>query len=116
MTSRFPSSEEAVALGARLREARVRQRLTQAQLAKNAGVERSQISKIEAGKARTLNQHVQDLCKHLHVAAYDSDDSGDNASLQHRLSALIEQAPHLVPAVTAVLGALEAAILVEPKR
>lgn len=115
MANRFTSQEEAVALGSRLRQARLRQCLTQAQLAKMAGVERSQISKIEAGKARTLSQHVQALCKQLHVSSFVSEAAGD-ASLPNRLGALIEQAPHLVPTVSAVLGALEAAIVAGSKR
>lgn len=70
---------------------------------------------IEAGKARTLNQHVQALWKQLHVPSCASEAAGD-VSLPNRLGVLIEQAPHLVSAVTAVLGALEAAIVARPKR
>jgi len=112
MASRFPHSEDAAKLGTRLRQARLMRNLTQQALSEETGIERSQISKIERGRARTLNENVQGLCNFLSIPSSDGPEA-NSADIQllgllARLQTLATDAPQLRPAIDAALGALEA--------
>lgn len=114
MASKFSPPESRDALGAKLRIARLSRGLTQQDLALKSGVERSQISKIESGKARTINANVKILCKFFDINFGTLDSTSKRvSSLEERLQLLAERSPELLTVVSSVLDALETAARVE---
>lgn len=55
MERRLKEDVESYMMGESLKKARVSQNLTQEQLSKKAGVDRSQVSRLERGKSATLS-------------------------------------------------------------
>lgn len=108
MASRFTLADGGKVVGAKLRQARLMLGITQKELAKRTGVERSQISKIERGSARTINPHVQMLCIYLHIDT-DGRDTQPEAvtSLGERLQRLAERSPELMGVLSAFIDVLE---------
>jgi len=76
------------------------------------GIERSQISKIERGLARTCNKRVQKLCGFFEVSPLGRSAVSEQnrlETLQARIEALAKGAPHLLLIVEATLAAIELA-------
>lgn len=109
MGERISSLEEAKILGLQVRAARERRELSQLVLGKLAGVERSLISKLEAGQVRTLNKSVQKICTSLgidpHALAYDE----QLGSVIRRLRLISGRSPKLLEVLDGLLRVIESA-------
>lgn len=105
MTNRMDQAE-AVALGARLRRARVAQGLTLSQVAKGCDCDHTRVSKIERGQFAVLNGKVQKICTFVRVDPSKSDGLSVPA-LHARLDRLLVARPDAAAAVQAFFDALE---------
>lgn len=111
MASRFAHAEDAKQLGSALRMARLSRGWTQYQLGQACDMDRSQVSKIESGRARTAGPHVQNMCRVLGVVFPLRTDFGPTAaSLAARIESLDSVAPQILPLLSSVLDVLELAL------
>ncbi|RUL70526.1 helix-turn-helix domain-containing protein [Dyella choica] len=113
MAIRFKSAADAAALGASLRLARERRKMSRAKLEKRINVDRSQISRIERGQILLVSTNVQKICTYLRVQIepYVGQSTDDRASLQSRLiriNSLLGGRQGGDGAVSQLLNALEA--------
>lgn len=112
MAYRFNSSLSAIALGRRLRAARVKKLLTLVQLGEAVGVDHGQISRIERGSFKTYSKNVQKLCIFLSIEdelpPSHADKQGDAPSrLLLRLKAFLDESPEQAALFATLLEALE---------
>ncbi|WP_447940744.1 helix-turn-helix domain-containing protein [Pseudoxanthomonas mexicana] len=105
MAERFKTPEDALRLGARIREARQRAGFTLVFVANQTGVDPGQISKIERGLMATLSQNVQKICTLLHVPLFTG--RVPKSGLGARVDALIAGAPSSEAALSKLIGAIE---------
>lgn len=76
----------------RLRELREERGLTQAQLAEMAGIERSQLSKIERGKEPANTRRLETFAKVLDVGVHDLiEDDGTGDGYRRTIMQLLDQ-------------------------
>jgi transcriptional regulator with XRE-family HTH domain len=97
---------EAVAVGARLRRARVAQGLTLVDVAKGCGCDHTRVSKIERGQFTVLNQQVQKICTFVQVNPSRLG-SLSAPALHARLDSLLIARPDAVAAIHAFFDGLE---------
>jgi len=107
MAQRIANPTGPLLLGRQIREAREAQGKSQRELAGEAGVDRTRLSKIEAGEFRTLNRVVQKICTEVGVdpGIVQQDISG---ALGIRLDRLSRCCPDVIPVVEAMVAVLEA--------
>lgn len=105
MAERFKTTEDAVRLGARMREARRRAGITLTSVAGLTGVDPGQISKMERGLMSTLSPNVQKVCKVLRVSA--SPGGAPKSGLGARVDALVAGAPSVEAGIAQLIGAIE---------
>lgn len=113
MAIRFKSEVDAKALGASLRLARERRKMSRADVEKRLGIDRSQISRIERGQILLVSSNVQKICTLLRVGIepYVGQPTDDREFLQSRLiriNALLGGRRGGDVAVSQLLSALEA--------
>lgn len=111
MAERIAIAAGAKLLGQKIASERKKLRKSQSKLATEAGVERSLISKLEAGHFKTFNGSVQKICAAL---ALNPQTLGCERRLEgicRRIAALSVDNPQLLTAIDGVLNALESATL-----
>lgn len=107
MAQRFNSPSDAVDFGKRLRLARKKAGLTLQKLQEDLGVDHSQISRIERGRAVTMSENVHKLSTRLRVSLPVGGWGGRTQDLARRVQALVRNTPAAAEALTAVVNALE---------
>lgn len=109
MAERFKTLEDAVRLGAQMRIARLRGKMTLIRLSKQTGVDAGQISKMERGQMATLSPNVLKICNFLALQATAGDPPSTRAG--RRLDALIAGTPGSEKAAAKLIAAIEDFIL-----
>lgn len=94
-------------LGERIAGARKALGKSQKELGLDADVERSLISKIEAGHFETINESVQKVCTALGLDPRNTNGKSGLDSVLRRLSALSAKTPQLLIALDGMLDVLE---------
>lgn len=107
MAQRIANPTGPILLGRQIREARKSQGKSQKQLASEAGVDRTRLTKIEAGQFRTLNPAVQKICTKVGVDP-EFVQQGISGELGIRLDRLSRRCPDVIPVVEAMVAVLEA--------
>lgn len=107
MATRIANPIGPLLLGRQIREAREALGKSQKTLAVEAGIDRTRLTKIEAGQFRTLNPVVQKICTELGVDPGLVQQSTPGA-LGSRLDRLSRRCPDVIPVVEAMVAVLEA--------
>lgn len=107
MASQYNGTEEALALGLRLRSARIKSSLTMMNLAEKLKMSHTQISRIERGKFKRTSKNVRNICTFLNVETQVT--HLPSGSLQARIARIASTSPHWEKAVLALVEALESA-------
>lgn len=107
MPSQYNSSENAQALGLRLRTARNSASMTLEDLAEKLKISHTQISRIERGQFKRTSKNVQILCTFLEIDATLPLQPARN--LEARIARIASFSPRWERAVFALVEALEAA-------
>lgn len=107
MATRIANPAGPLLLGRQIRKAREALGLSQKALAFEAGVDRTRLTKIEAGQFRTLNQAVQKICTEVGVDP-GLVQRGISGALGIRLERLSRRCPDVIPVVEAMVAVLEA--------
>ena len=108
MAERVSSPGGAQFLGGRIAAARKRAGKTQGKIEEDTGVDRSVISRLEAGRFSTLNQSVQKVCTSLGIDPRNPDGDARLEGVLRRLTILSSRAPQLLTALEGVVDVLEA--------
>jgi transcriptional regulator with XRE-family HTH domain len=102
---------EATEIGARIKGARLRLKLSISELGSATGVHHSQISRCERGEFKTTGGNVQKLCKFLKISHPKlSTESLSKKHLRDRMEALIDAVPGSAVAFTSLLDVLEVSL------
>jgi transcriptional regulator with XRE-family HTH domain len=107
MAERISTPAGAKLLGQRIASMRKGSGKSQVRLGKDAGVERSLISKLEGGHFKTLNGSVQKVCTTLGLDPLDPAADQHVEAVIRRITALAARSPRLLEAVDKVLDILE---------
>jgi transcriptional regulator with XRE-family HTH domain len=107
MAQRFNTTLDSVDFGRRLRKARKRAGLTLEQLQDETGIDHSQISRIECGRAVTMSANVQKLSTRLSVPLPGATAAGRPGELGRRVQRLAQSTPGAAEAIAAVVTAFE---------
>lgn len=108
MSKRVTSPGGAQFLGERIAAARKKAGKTQVKVEEETGVDRSVISRLEAGRFSTLNKSVQKVCTSLGVDPRNPDGGARLEGVLRRLTILSSRAPQLLTALEGVVDVLEA--------
>lgn len=99
---------EAVVIGARLREARLRANRGVTEVGSEAGVHHSQVSRCERGDFKTVSPNVQKLCNTLKVKHPKvPGDAVSQKDLRSRFDALLVEVPGSATAFERLFDVLE---------
>lgn len=103
------STSEAAAIGAELKNARLRSRLGIQELGSSVGVHHSQVSRSEHGDFKFVSPNVQKLCNYLGVVHPKVPEKGSaDRSLRARFDALLTDIPASAGAFERLFDVLEA--------
>lgn len=104
------SAAEARALGARIKEARSKARVTLKTAAKDVPMHHGQLSRVEQGQFKTLSVNVLMLCKSLRIANLPGGTApGTREALELRFHELLSAVPGSAAAFASLFDVLERA-------
>lgn len=101
------SKKDAIALGDKIRNARIEKDMTLKSLGKIIGVDHSQISRYERGQVVRISKNLQKICTFLQIDDDLDRFSVGGVSLGRRVDELLLLAPEGGPAVAKLVEALE---------
>lgn len=115
MRNRITVSEAAV-IGARLREARLRESMSVKEVGLRANVHHSQVTRCEHGGFKTVSPNVQKVCKVLNVKHAKVPEAWlDEEGLRARFDALLVEVPASAAMFERLFDVLEDAPFRQPK-
>jgi transcriptional regulator with XRE-family HTH domain len=110
------TTSEAEAIGARLRDARLREHMSVIEVGLRAGVHHSQVTRCEHGGFKTISPNVQKLCKELNVKHPKVPIAWlEEEALRARFDALLSEMPASAAAFEKLFDVLEASPAHKPK-
>lgn len=108
---------EAVALGARLKAARLQSNSSLIEVGLAAGLHHSQVSRCERGAFKVISKNVQKLCELLEISHPQLTKMGaPGRPLSARFDALIEELPGSATAFARLFDLLESSAKARPAR
>lgn len=102
------TTAEAVAIGARLKAARLRSNRSLVEVGRAAGIHHSQVSRCERGAFKVISKNVRKVCETLDISHPQLTKARPRGlSLSERFDALIEELPGIAAAFDRLFDVLE---------